>query len=100
LGATRFTSVGSILANRYSNAWRSPAIFGRRAPVFARGRIRMTPTQNVYRWIGRWIPGIGWGLLAADLVVIDQCVANCSGQRSVLRAICEELTPFCAKRAW
>lgn len=101
-GASRFTSVGSILAHHYPNIFghQTPAILGRRAPVFGRGGIRMLPTENLWRWIGRWIPGIGWGLLAADLIVIDQCVANCTGRRSMLRALCEELTPFCARPAW
>lgn len=57
-------------------------------------------TTSLLRFVGRWIPGIGWALLAVDLEVIDQCYANCRGKRSYLRTACEELTPFCAKSAY
>jgi hypothetical protein len=103
-GTSSFTTPLSIIAHKYPNtlgSWRVPRWISPRAPT---GNpfvgFRMGRTVSLLRFVGRWIPGVGWALLASDLVVIDQCVANCTGKRSVLRAICEELTPFCAKPAY
>jgi hypothetical protein len=99
-GTSRFTTPLSIIAHKYPNtlgSLRVPRWMPKTAPV---GFFRMGRTGTLLRFIGRWIPGIGWALLATDLEVIDQCVANCTGNRSILRALCEELTPFCAKPAY
>jgi hypothetical protein len=88
--ASRFTTPTSILAHKV------PSLGALRFPV---GR-SLLGTRSVLRFIGRFLPGIGWALLAADLIAIDQCVAACTGKRSVLRALCEELTPFCIKPAY
>ncbi len=101
-GASHFTTPGSIIAHRYPRLgrFRVPRPLPNRAPVTSMGGVRLVPTSGLLRFIGRWIPGIGWALLDADLVSIDHCVANCAGHRSILRAACEELTPFRPKPAY
>ncbi|MEM5584492.1 hypothetical protein WNZ15_18655 [Roseibium sp. AS2] len=101
--ASRFTSVTSIIAHKVPSLGKVPVpkSIPNKAPVFGGPKIvKMSSTKSLLRFVGRWIPGIGWGLLAADLVILDQCIANCSGERSFLRAACEELTPFCIKSAY
>jgi hypothetical protein len=97
-GASRFTTPGSIIAHRFPSvgAWRVPTWLPNATP----GTLRMTATKGLLRFIGRWIPGIGWALLAADLLIIDQCMAQCTNKPSLLRVFCEELTPFCIKPAY
>jgi len=46
--------------------------------------IRITETKYVYRIIGRWIPFIGWGLLAADIIAITNIVSKCTTNYSLL----------------
>ena len=98
MGASRFTSPFSILAHKVPSlgAIRVP----RPIPPFAPTGFpipKLTRQIGLLRFLGRWIPGIGWALLASDLVAIDQCVADCTGHRSFLRALCEET--FCSKPA-
>ncbi len=100
--ASRFTSVTSIIAHKVPSLGNVPVpkSIPNKAPVFGGpGIVKMSSTKSLLRFVGRRIPGIGWGLLAMDLVVLDQCLADCSGERSFLRAVCEELTPFCIKSA-
>lgn len=100
--ASRFTTPGSIIAYRYPSlgAIKVPSFLPNLAPSRMPFGTKMVRTTSLLRFIGRWVPGIGWALLASDLIIIDQCVANCFNNRSMLRAFCEELTPFCVKPAY
>jgi len=101
-GASNFTSAPSIIAHRFpgldSQITRMTGnLFTGRAPVVINGSIwppkvyvRMKNTETPLRFIGRWIPAFGWGLLAADLVILDRCIANCRGEKSFLRAVWDE----------
>lgn len=94
-GTSRFTSIGSIIVHRNPKL-RSipvPRIIPNRAPVFRLGipPVKMAPTGGgAIRFIGRWIPGIGWGLLAADLIILDQCIARCRNEPSFLMQFLRE----------
>ncbi|PYE85144.1 hypothetical protein [Phyllobacterium leguminum] len=93
--ASEFMSVSSIIAHKWPQLdGKLPKWMPNKAPIIRYGKfpptIKMRPTTSTLRFIGRWIPGIGWGLLAADLIILDQCVANCRGSKSLLRQIWEE----------
>lgn len=42
-------------------------------------QFRWAKTTNIVRVFSRWIPGIGWGLLAYDVVMFTGCMLNCRG---------------------
>jgi len=100
--ASNFASVPSIVAHYFPGIddWLTKATrksLTGKAPVISLRKwppnvyVRMARTDTTLRFIGRWIPAIGWGLLAADLVVLDQCIANCRGDKSFLRTVWDEV---------
>lgn len=79
-GATPFTNLPSIIASKNSTLRNAriginvpTPITTTRAPFIA-----MRGTANVVRIFSRWIPGVGWGLLAYDTVKFFQCYNRCS----------------------
>lgn len=95
-GSSKFTSVPSIIAHKYPHLdVKLPKWMPNKAPMLQLNRfppgIKIVGTKSALRFLGRWIPGIGWGLLAADLVILDQCVANCRNSKSVLKAVWDDL---------
>jgi len=97
--SSKFTSVSSIvvhyfprLDNRITKATgnlltgKAPVVEVFRLPP----RVYISNSRTTLRFIGRWIPVIGWGLLAADLAILDQCIAKCRGSKSLLRTVWDE----------
>jgi len=100
---SRFTSIPSIIAHKFpsldSRIRRvTGSVLTGKAPVIDIIRwppkVYISNARTPLRFIGRWIPGIGWGLLAADVFILDQCIAQCRGQKSLLRTVLEEVLPL------
>jgi hypothetical protein len=95
-GGSPFTSIGSIIVHKNPKLAKIPIPkwTPNRAPIINPTKIppvRMVPASGgLIRFAGRWIPGIGWGLLAADLIILDQCTANCRDEPSLLMQILQE----------
>jgi len=96
---SKFTSIPSIVAHYFPKlddkltkatggllTGRAPVVDLQRWPP----RVYITTTKTPLRFIGRWIPAIGWGLLASDLAILDQCIAECRGSKSLLRTVWDE----------
>jgi hypothetical protein len=95
-GGSPFTSIGSIIVHKNPKLAKIPIPkwTPNKAPIINPTKIppvRMVPASGgLIRFAGRWIPGIGWGLLAADLIILDQCIANCRDEPSLLMQILQE----------
>jgi len=99
--SSKFTSVPSIVAHYFPGlddriTKATGSLLTGKAPVLKARKwppkvyIKITKTGEPLRFIGRWIPAIGWGLLAADLAILDQCIAKCRGEKSLLGTIWDE----------
>jgi len=99
--SSKFTSVPSIVARYYPHIdqhliKRTGNLLTGKAPVVELKKwppkvyVRMQTSGSPLRFIGRWIPAFGWGLLAADLVILDRCIANCRGEKTFLRNVWDE----------
>ncbi|MES2502610.1 MAG: hypothetical protein V4545_08385 [Pseudomonadota bacterium] len=67
-GATKGTSVASVTARRllnYQMPFRMPSITGKNAR-----QLKIAFTKNLGAFVGRAIPGIGWMIMAYDVVQI------------------------------
>ena len=75
LGSTEGTSIArSLLDKKLGDREMSKP---RRAPVInrkAKSVLRLGKTLRLATFIGRWVPFVGWVFLAADAVMIAQCV--------------------------
>ena len=40
--------------------------------------LNMRMTRSAVRVVGRWLPGIGWGMLAYDVIQWTRCYRNCN----------------------
>jgi hypothetical protein len=95
-GGSPFTSIPSIIVHKNPKLAKIPIPkwIPNKAPIINPTRmppVRMVRTGGgLIRFVGRWIPGIGWGLLAADLIILDQCIANCRDEPSLLMQILQE----------
>jgi hypothetical protein len=95
-GSSPFTSVGSIVVHKNPKLAKIPIPkwIPNKAPIINPTRmppVRMVRTAGgLIRFVDRWIPGIGWGLLAADLIILDQCIAKCRDEPSFLMQLLQE----------
>lgn len=85
-GATPGTSIASkglskLFPQRLPRALPAPVIILKRGK-FLKGIRRTSPVLG--RVLGRWVPIVGWGLLAYDAAKILLCVLDC------LEEMCEE----------
>ena len=94
---SRWTSLPSIIVHKNPKLANVPIpkwfpnkapIFGLKIPPFK--IVKTTTKGDLIRFVGRWIPGIGWGLLAADLALLDRCIAKCRNRPSFLMQFLQE----------
>jgi len=79
-GTTKKTSIASkylpkIIPKKYSKLPRSVPVPPRYD--FQRGKFHFRTAKLTGRIIARWIPFVGWGLLAYDAIKIVQCSSQC-----------------------
>jgi RHS repeat-associated protein len=73
-GATKGTSI----ASKYLSKWLPQRIPSLWAPTW---KHPFVATKILGRFIGRWIPVIGWGVLAYDAISTGLCVNRCMNEQ-------------------
>lgn len=86
---TQGSSIGTSPAGRaadrvFGKSTFPSSTFPRGAPTISGGpgtgsAWRITRTRSVARFVGRWVPYAGWGLLAKDAADFASCLKKCSG---------------------
>ena len=68
------SKLGNKLGKMPQNPLQKPGVRSWPAPTWKNLGAR---TNKLGRFLGRWVPGIGWGLLAYDTIKISFCVKDC-----------------------
>lgn len=77
--ATKFTNIPSVIINKTPKLRNSRIRRSIPTPMIKRQfpYVGVKRSANVFRVFSRYMPGIGWGLLAVDIVLFARCYNKC-----------------------